>query len=88
MGVKVTVAAEVNIKVTAVKTSLYRSWVSSLAPSQLPSETQGMECHEGKLLSASICSVRQTLPGFIKFLPIPFAFQQPASPVKISLWLC
>lgn len=68
--------------------SLFHSSVSSLALSQLPSETQRMECHEAKLLSASICSIRQTLPGFIKFLPIPFTFQQSGSTVEISLWLC
>lgn len=68
--------------------SLFHSSVSALALSQLPSETQRMECHEAKLLSASICSIRQTLPGFIKFLPILFTFQQSGSTVEISLWLC
>lgn len=68
--------------------SLFHSSVSSLALPQLPSEKQRMECHKAKLLSGSICSVRLTLPGFIKFLPILFSFQQSASPVKISLWQC
>lgn len=85
---KVTDMVEVNIKVTAVMpvhfTPQPLPW---LCPS-LTSQMQKMECHEAKLLSASICSIHQTLPGFITFLPIPFTFQRSGSTVEISLWLC
>lgn len=58
--------------------SLFHS--SWLCPSSI--QTQAMECHEAKLLSASICSIHQTLPGFIKFFPIPFPFSRQAVLLK------
>lgn len=75
-AVCVTVTIEVNIKVTAVMPAFLTP------PGSVPAPEQAMECHEAKLLSASICSIHQTLPGFIKFFPIPFPFSRQAVLLK------